>query len=190
MGGKPAESKVLNTDILEFLITEETKHLKSVTFTAHDLVTPSATLPYSSAKVFAYAQAHCRGGNDCPDGSFDLDCTHFLCHCLAATNVAVTNPSAKCQRGLCIRVNDLAAAFNNAVGQFSNIKRIATHAETRRGDFCFLPGWFGLRKEHAMLLAGTSNGQGASVYAHTNNRCGEFVPFNNEPTAYYRIEDA
>lgn len=185
-----AKSKVLDEDILQLLIDSEIERLRSITFTATELATKAGNLPYSSVKVFGYAQNNCRGGNDCPDGSFPLDCTHFLCHCLAATNVAVTNPSAKCQRGLCIRVNDLAAAFNNAVGQFSNIKRVGSHAETRRGDFCFIPSWFGLSKEHGMLLAGTATPAGAMVYAHTNNRCGEFVNFEGASCVYYRIGDA
>ena len=41
-----------------------------------------------------------------------------------------------------------------------------------------------------MLLSGTANGTGAPVYAHTNNRCGTFVPFEGAGCAYYRIEDA
>lgn len=184
------ESKVLNEDILQYLIDSEIERLRTITFTATELAPLAGTLPYSLAKVFSYAQNHCRGGNDCPDGSFPLDCTHFLCHCLAATNLAVTNPSAKCQKGLCIRVNDLAAAFNNAVGQFSNIKRISGHAQTRRGDFCFIPSWFGLSKEHGMLLAGTASATGAMVYSHTNNRCGEMVNFEGASCVYYRIEDA
>lgn len=184
------ESKVLVDDILEYVIDAEVDRLRSTTLTATELIELAGSLPYNSSKVFAYAQNYCRGGNDCPDGSFPLDCTHFLCHCLAATGVAVTNPSAKCQRGLCIRVNDLAAAFNNAVGQFSNIKRITSHDQTKRGDFCFIPTWFGLSKEHGMLLAGTASATGAMVYAHTNNRCGQMVSFEGAACVYFRIEDS
>lgn len=183
-------SKVIVRDLLGELIDAETQRLKDARLTAFELLPMAGTLPYSSAKVFAYAQSWCGGGNDCPDGSFPLDCTHFLCHCLSATGLAVTNPSAKCQKGLCIRVNDLAAAFNNSVGQFSNIKRIGAHADTRRGDFCFIPSWFGLSKEHGMLLASQATASGAMVYAHTNNRCGATVNFEGASCAYYRIEDA
>jgi hypothetical protein len=188
------ESKVIVDDFRTILADIASKELERYHLTTPELeaVQPKAPgpLPYKSANVFAYAQNFCGGGNDCPDGSFPLDCTHFICHCLAASPVYVTNPSAKCQRGLCIRVNDLATAFANAVGAFTNVKRIGSHAETRRGDFCFIPSWFGLSKEHVMMLAGTADPKGAPVYAHTNNRCGTFVPFEGADCAYYRIEDA
>jgi hypothetical protein len=183
-------SKVITRDILQELIDSEAQRLKDARLTAFELAPQAGALPYSSAKVFSYAQSWCGGGNDCPDRSFPLDCTHFLCHCLAATGLVVTNPSAKCQKGLCIRVNDLAAAFNNTVGQFSNVKRINSHSDTRRGDFYFIPSWFGLSKEHGMLLASQAAPSGAMVYAHTNNRCGALVSFEGASCVYYRIEDA
>lgn len=183
------ESKVLNEDILQFIIDAEIERLRTITFTATEIALLPGTLPYNSGKVFSYAQSNCLGGNDCPDGSFDLDCTHFLCHCLAATGVEVTNPSHQCRKGLCTRVVDLAAAFNNAAGKFSNIKRIPDHASTRRGDFCFIPTLFG-SKSHGMLLASTATPTGAAVYAHTNNRCGEQADFEGASCVYYRIEDA
>ena len=185
------ESRVLSTeDVVGLLQQVEAEQLARYTLTTDDLAERADVLPYNSAKVFGYAQNFCGGGNDCPDGSFALDCTHFLCHSLFATGLKVTNPTAKCQRGLCIRVNDLAAAFNNTVGKFSNVKRIGSHAETRKGDFCFIPSWFGLSKEHGMLLAAQASGTGASVYAHTNNRCGHVVNFEGAACVYYRIEDA
>jgi hypothetical protein len=184
------ESKVLNQDILSILIESEEEYLSSLFLTAHELLSTADTLPYNSSKVFSYAQNYCGGGNDCPNGSFPLDCTHFLCHSLHATGVTVTNPSHKCARGLCTRVNDLAATFNNSVGKFNNVKRLGSHAETRRGDFCFIPSWFGLSKEHGMLLAGPASPDGAMVYAHTNNRCGTRVNFEGASCVYYRIEDA
>ncbi|MCK6685958.1 MAG: hypothetical protein L6R30_26480 [Thermoanaerobaculia bacterium] len=153
MTDQSLESKVLQEDLLSTLLDLEAAHLRSQALTTLDLAVPAATLPYNSARVLSYAQTYCRTGNDCPDNMFALDCTHFLCHSLAATGVLVTNPSAMCQRKLCIRVNDLAAAFNNSVGRFSNVLRISTHAQTRRGDYCFIPSWFGLSKEHGMLLA-------------------------------------
>jgi hypothetical protein len=192
MSTKAIESQVITDNLDEFLVAYEMRQLKSLRLTTAelDLSRVNQTLPYNSAQVFAYAQNYCGGGNDCPDSQFPLDCTHFMCHCLNATGVAVTNPSAQCQRGLCIRVNDLAAAFSNSVGQFTNVKRVGSHSETRRGDFCFIPSWFGLSKEHVMLLAGTATSTGASVYAHTNNRCGNRVEFEGADCSYYRIEDA
>jgi hypothetical protein len=186
------DSRVIIDGLDEILLRYEMEQLKSLNLTSSHLEPDRAAkiLPYDSTKVIAYAQRYCSGGNDCPDAQFPLDCTHFMCHCLAATDVAVTNPSASCQKGLCIRVNDLAAAFDNATSHFGNVKRISSHAETRRGDFCFIPTWFGLSKEHVMLLASTANSSGAPVYAHTNNRCGTTVPFEGAGCAYYRIEDA
>ena len=186
-------SSVFTGDLRAILLDLAFKRINAIRLTAAELdggTRARQVLPYNSAQVFSYAQNYCSGGNDCPDSSFPLDCTHFMCHCLAATGVGVTNPTAHCQRGLCIRVDDLAAAFANSVGMFSNVLRISSHAQTRRGDYCFIPSWFGLSKEHVMLLANTASPQVASVYAHTNNRCGEFVSFEGVDCAYYRIEDA
>ncbi len=186
-------SKVIDVDIRSLLIEMSTKELDSFELTSREdellEVSKGKNLPYRSSDVLGYAKDNCAGGNDCPDGSFPLDCTHFICHSLSATSVYVTNPSHKCKKELCTRVNDLAAAFNNAVTQFDNIKRVSSHDSTRRGDFCFIPSWFGLSKEHAMLLADTSSNKGAKVFAHTNNRCGEYVSFDGADCAYYRIED-
>lgn len=41
-----------------------------------------------------------------------------------------------------------------------------------------------------MLLASQATPAGATVYAHTNNRCGNFVSFEGAACVYYRIEDA
>lgn len=41
-----------------------------------------------------------------------------------------------------------------------------------------------------MLLASQATPTGATVYAHTNNRCGNFVSFEGAACVYYRIEDA
>jgi hypothetical protein len=99
-------------------------------------------------------------------------------------------PSADCASGLCIRVNDLAASFATSTGRYSNVKQLTSHGETRAGDFCFIPKWFGLRKEHAMVLAASATPNGAPVYAHTKPHCGEYVDFEGEDCIYYRIEEA
>lgn len=183
-------SAVISHSIVDDLIELEADRLKSSLLTAIELARTASVLPYKAAKVFDYARTYCRGGNDCPDDTFANDCTHFLAHCLNATGVAITNASAKCAKGLAIRVNDLAAALSNSVAKFSNVTQIASHAGTLRGDYCFIPGWFGLTKTHGMLLSSTASSTGASVYAHTNDRCGETVLFEGEACVYYRIEDA
>lgn len=187
-------SRVFQGDLKFFLIKREIEFLATITLAS---VRSKATqksslsvLPYDSSKAMAYGRTWCEGGNDCTDGSFDNDCTHFMCHCLNAGGVKVPNPSATCSSGLCIRVNDLAAAMSNAVSQYSNVKRLDDHSQSRQGDFCFIPSWFGLRKEHVMMLADVADPTGAKVIAHTNNRCGEFVSFEGADCVYYRIEDA
>jgi hypothetical protein len=106
------------------------------------------------------------------------------------SGVFVKLPSADCASGLCTLVNDLAASFSASCSRYSNIKQLENHAGTREGDYCFIPSWFGLAKEHVMVLASTATPTGASVYAHTNSRCGEFVNFEGEDCIYYRIEEA
>jgi len=193
MDSRYLDSPVSTNSLLDFVISAELERLRTVYLTSDGLSATAPSLPYDDTKVFTYAQTYCGGGNDCPDGnggSFELDCTHFICHCLAATGVQVTDPTAKCSKGLCIRVNDLAAAISNSVKKYSNVKQLKQHSDTKKGDLCFIPSWFGLRKEHAMLLAGTATAQGAKVYAHTNNRCGTDVVFEGAECVYYRIENA
>lgn len=147
-------------------------------------------LRYTWAPVKTYLQAHCKPPtNQCPDDVFALDCTHFVCHALNKAGVFVKLPSADCASGLCVRVNDLAASFSESTSRYSNVKQLGSHSQTREGDFCFIPGWFGLSKEHAMVLADQASPAGAKVYAHTNPHCGENVSFEGEDCAYYRIEE-
>lgn len=186
----PARSPVIGGGLLELLNDPDPARLKSVVLEGLVPETVTGTLPFKLARAFDYALVHCRNGNDCPDAAFPLDCTHFLCHCLHAAGVKVSQPGAECASKLCIRANDLAAALYNTVGKYTNVKQIGSHGATRRGDICFIPSWFGLSKVHAMLLAGTATADGAAVYAHTNNRCGELVQFEGAACAYYRIEDA
>lgn len=183
-------ARVAKGDLIEFLIEEELQRLLELKLVSLGAVAPTATLPFDLSKTLEYAQNYCAGGNDCSDSEFPLDCTHFMCHCLAAGGISVSRPSAQCASGLCIRVNDLAAAISNSVGKYSNVKKLAGYAATQKGDICFIPSWFGLSKEHAMLLADTATSTGAKVYAHTNNRCGNLVTFDGAECAYYRIESA
>lgn len=183
-------ARAVTGDLIEFLVAEELQRLLELQLVPLGEVAPAATLPFDLSKALAYARTYCAAGNDCSDNEFPLDCTHFMCHCLAAGGVRVSKPSAQCASSLCIRVNDLAAAISNSVSKYTNVKKIGNHAATREGDICFIPSWFGLSKEHAMLLADTATSNGAKVYAHTNNRCGHLVAFDSTECLYYRIESA
>jgi hypothetical protein len=143
---------------------------------------------WPTAKAY-YAQYCPQGaGNDCPDGEFELDCTHFVSHGLSKTKIIVDQPTATCTNGVCIRVAELAAAFKNSVGKYSNVKKIADLAQTKEGDFCFVVSWFGLSKDHAMVLADKISEVGGKVYGHTNSRCGQMVDLTGQSLVVYRIE--
>jgi hypothetical protein len=147
-------------------------------------------LPFDWAKAKEYYEEYCPrgGGNDCPDGEFILDCTHFVSHGLSKSKIIVDRPTETCQNGVCIRVAELAAAFKNSVNKYSNVKKIADIAQTRAGDFCFVVSWFGLSKDHAMVLADKLSASGGKVYGHTNPRCGEMVDLTGVSLVIYRIE--
>jgi hypothetical protein len=139
--------------------------------------------------VKRYLQDHCLPEtNDCESNVFSSDCTHFVCHALNKTGVYVKLPSADCKSGLCIRVNDLAASFVSSTQRYTNVTQVADHAETREGDYCFIPGWFGTR-DHVMVLAATAMATGARVWGHTSPRCAQFASFEGQECVYYRIGD-
>ena len=145
-------------------------------------------LRYDLGPVKAYLRQYCASpDNDCPDGAFDDDCTHFVCHALNASGVFVKLPSASCKTALCIRVKELAASFHASADKYKNVRQLHSHAETATGDFCFIPAWFGLSVNHVMVLADKATPQGASVWSHTNNRCADKVDFKGEDCVYYRI---
>jgi hypothetical protein len=146
---------------------------------------PSLDFDWSKAKQY-YTQ-YCRQGNDCPDDEFDSDCTHFVSHGLSKTKIIVNNPTAFCTNGVCIRVAELAAAFKNSADKYSNVTKITDLATTLEGDFCFVVSWFGLRTDHAMVLAGKISSKGGNVYGHTNSRCGTFVDLTGQSLVVYRI---
>ncbi len=154
-------------------------------------------LPYKSAGAFAYAEKWCKEGNDCPSGQYldpnNTDCTHFMSHVLKAGGVTVPGVGAKCDRGLCIRVRELAVWFSDGTKKYSNIKKLKSWREAKRGDFCFLQSTIlGLnlgRKYHVMLLADSPKSTGAKVCGHQHNRCGEFTEFDVDDCVYYRIEE-
>lgn len=147
-------------------------------------------LPFNWEKAKEYYSAYCSvgAGNDCPDGEFPLDCTHFVAHGLSKSKIIVNLPTATCTNGVCIRVADLAAAFKNSTARYTNVKRIEDLSNTREGDFCFVVSWFGLSKNHAIVLADRISANGGSVYGHTNNRCGESVDLTDQTLVVYRIE--
>lgn len=148
-------------------------------------------LRFAPRRFMEYLKQHCRPPtNDCADNVFLLDCTHFVCHALSRGGVFVKLPSVSCASAMCVRVNELAASFAAAVPAYGNVKHIGSHAETQSGDFCFIPKWFGLSKEHAMVLASTATPLGAKVFAHTNARCGDQVEFEGAECVYYRIDEA
>lgn len=188
--GVNRDSKVLTPDEMNAILKSfEVTDTTDLVLVARNPVL--GKLRYQWAPVKTYLQSHCRPEtNDCPDNVFDEDCTHFICHALNKAGVFVKLPSIDCQSGLCIRVNELAAAFSASTNRYSNVRQLSTHAETREGDYCFVPKWFGLKKEHAMVLADTASSTGARVYGHTNPRCGEFKDFEGEDCTYYRIEEA
>src|SRR5690242_20358461 len=147
--------------------------------------------------AFAYAQQFCGGGNDCPSGQYNddsnTDCTHFMSHVLNAGGMAIPGTEISCAKGLCIRVKELAAFFSDAATQFSNMSKLAGPQDARRGDLCFQQQTIlGLNlgfKSHVMLLAGSPTANGAVIYGHENNRCGEMVTFDVDNCVYYRVEE-
>ena len=145
-------------------------------------------LPFDWPTAKSYYSSYCTSGNDCPDGSFPLDCTHFVSHGLSKTKVLVNLPSSPCTNGVCIRVAELAAAFKNSVAKYSNVKEITDLSKTTEGDFCFVVSWFGLSTDHVMVLAGQISESGGRVYGHTNNRCAQAVNLTNQDLLVYRIE--
>ncbi|TBE49933.1 hypothetical protein ELH06_12560 [Rhizobium ruizarguesonis] len=83
-------------------------------------------LPFDWQVAKQYYSNYChRGdGNDCPDGGFPSDCTHFVCHGLSKTRVLVNLPETTCTNGVCIRVTELAAAFENSAGKYNDVNVI------------------------------------------------------------------
>ncbi len=147
-----------------------------------------ARLPFDWNKAKTYYSNYCPGGNDCPDDEFPLDCTHFVSHGLSKSKIIVNLPSATCSHGVCIRVEELAAAFKNSVKKYSNVKEITDFSVTREGDFCFIVSWFGLSTDHVMVLADKLSPKSAKVWGHTNNRCASPVDISGQSIVVYRIE--
>ncbi|MDX0177374.1 hypothetical protein [Sinorhizobium meliloti] len=195
-GRKPTEMKssqavrIMSEKELSQVLSEEIGPLASDLLLIPQEGAEVSRLPFDWVKAREYYSEYCPrgGGNDCPDGEFALDCTHFVGHGLSKSKIIVNLPSATCTNGVCIRVAELAAAFKNSVAKYSNVKKISDLKETREGDFCFVTSWFGLSKDHVMVLAGTIYQSGGRVWGHTNPRCAEQVDLTGESLAVYRIE--
>ncbi len=145
-------------------------------------------LPYDAKAAFAYAQTYCSKENNTCGKFYSADCAHFMSHCLAAGGVMVkgSSPDASCPKGLCIRAEELAAAFYNSTKVYDNVKQLDTYSDGAKGDYGFLKRF--IEKTHAFLLDGKPGADSGPVYAHTSQHCGD-----NMDTiriyfgAYYRI---
>ena len=182
-------STVIPDDELQKVLSKEIGFLaENLLLIPQDGSSPNA-LPFSWAKAKEYYSEYCHfgSGNDCPDGEFDKDCTHFVAHGLSKSKVIVNLPTALCENGVCTLVAELAAAFKNSTGRYSNVKRIDDLSTTREGDFCFVVTFFGLSKDHVMVLSERMSASGGRVYGHTNNRCGEYVDLTGQSLVIYRI---
>lgn len=152
----------------------------------------SNQLNYEWAKTKSYLTTHCNKKNDCPDANYDTDCTHFVCHALNKGKVFIANPSVSCTQGLGINARELATSFKNSVGKYQNVKSIAKLEDTREGDFAFIPSWFGLDYDHAMVLASPITkigGQlGSKRWQHSVSRCGDEWAAFGDDVVVFRIE--
>ena len=156
---------------------------------------------YDSVKAKEYAIKWCSAGNECSSGKggqFDdeinSDCTHFMAHILDAGGVTVAgSPEASCAKGLSIRVIDLGKWFADAAEKNVNVRKLPDWQSAKAGDFCFLEHFrwreFSIAKSHAMLLSAPVTTNGAKVYSHSNQHCGEdYAYFNPAEAVFYRID--
>lgn len=158
-------------------------------------------------KADAYRLKFCKGDNDCPDRQYDgvsfaldapfvtynYDCAHFVGHVLNAGGVLVPGSEAKssCKSGVVKRASEFASWFAMAATKYVNVKQITRWQDTRVRDIAFERRMKegALMPFHVMMLASTATQNGARVFAHSNDRCGEFeVPFKVEDALFFRIE--
>jgi len=179
----------IEVELGQFLLKELGERAATLYLISRD-DSSSNTLSFDWEKARSYYSEYCSAGsgNECPDGAFPLDCTHFVAHGLSKTGILVNLPSATCANGVCIRVAELAAAFKNSVGKYNNVRRIDDLSTSRAGDFCIVVSWLGLSKDHALVLADVISATGGKVYGHTNNRCAEVVDLTGQDFLVYRIE--
>lgn len=161
----------------------------------HQVETPDfkikilSRLPYDVSAAFAYAKKYCGQKTNSCGKFYEADCAHFMSHCLAAGGVTVkgSSPGASCPHGLCIRAEELAAAFYNATKQYDNVKQLNSFSDGQKGDYGFLRRF--IEKSHAFLLDGRPSADTAPAYAHTSPHCGDNMEsFRILFGAYYRIQ--
>ena len=151
-----------------------------------------ARLNYDWERTRSYLTDYCNTTNPCPNGNYPTDCTHFVCHALNKGNVFIKNPSAHCEQGMGINARELGTSFRNSVSVYSNVHAIESLESTREGDYAFIPSWFGLDYDHAMVLASPiseKNGKmGSKRWQHTRSRCGaEWAAFDAD-VVVFRID--
>jgi hypothetical protein len=180
---------ILSTSEIEKFLDDDLGPLRSDLLLIPRDGSDVSALPFDWNSARVYYEQYCpkHGGNDCPDNEFDLDCTHFVSHGLSKSKIIVNLPSVTCTNGVCIRVAELAAAFENSTSKYSNVKRINDLNATRQGDFCFVVSWFGYATDHVMVLSGTIDQSGGPVWGHTNARCAGRVDLSGQSLVLYRI---
>lgn len=177
--------------------------LSATSSLAAQAAAPSRIVFYDSVAALQYAKDWCRGGNACTSGTNgqfktdnNTDCTHFMAHVLAAGGVEVPGIGAKCDKKLVVRVAELGKWLEDATKTYANVKKVADWQQTKAGDLAFATGFtfhgWDLSVngyQHAMLLVETAKADGALVYAHSTNKCGEATgKFAGKDGTYFRID--
>jgi cell wall-associated NlpC family hydrolase len=198
--GSRATSKLLERRIkeprteIDWLINAELERLSKIRMVSakssfETQKSTPRTLPFSNAAALAYARQYCNDGNDCPSGVYGSDCTHFISHILAAGGIVLDGPTHTCAKGLATAVVELHAAFINASEIYDNI-HVYKNDQAKRGDFIFYLTNLGAAYDHAMLLNGALQANGAPVFSHTHPHCGDMSGFfDPKECVYYRIDD-
>lgn len=164
---------------------------KSNTLLVSRAEAPSGQLGFSWYAVEKYLSANCDPArNDCPDGVLMTDCTHFIAHALNKTGVFVKIPKVECASGLCVNAREMATAFQNAAGRYSNVTLVSSYEDTRKGDFVFLPRLWGLDYYHAMVLAAPAKKTTTRHWSHSYPRCGNEDIEYIDDRVFYRISDS
>lgn len=163
-----------------------------------------ASIPFKLSEAVDYATKHCQGGNDCSSGwpfiwpgqywdPWNTDCTHFICHCLKKGGVTI-DIQPTCKSGLSIQVKALRQWLSSKAEKARNVNVIKSHGKARRGDIVIL--FSNSMPHHALMFANTPRENGAEIYGHQRERCGEFVPYSEHfdltkvtTREIYRIDD-
>lgn len=142
-------------------------------------------LPFDMRAALQVAREHC--SSDCPCGQrFESDCTHFLSHYLHGGGIKAGGGwNSSCNWGLQTWAPHLAAFMEELSNQYSNIQRHG-YQNLDGGDIGFMLNTGGYIF-HALILAGPAQYNGANIYGHTNDRCGEWVSGDFDNAVYYRF---